>query len=167
MKDDIKKLYKKNPKLAIKAAKALGYKIIAKDVKDNVEIQRMIDTEKELKRGLEGDIYIMKDELKTLYLKDPKLAVEAAKILGYKITAIKKSKQDAKGKKVNRKDLLSKMEKELKSAFKVSSLGKEYVNGLKLYLNLILLLKNWVRLKKRVAGFLYKIIYLMTLLLNL
>jgi len=58
MKDAIKKLYKKDPDLARQATKALGYKIVSKDVeKDKVEMQKMIDTEKELKKGLKQFVY--------------------------------------------------------------------------------------------------------------
>jgi len=43
----------------------------------------------------------MKDELKLLYKKDPDLAQEAAKVLGFKIEAKKKKKCNAKPKPVS------------------------------------------------------------------
>jgi tRNA A37 N6-isopentenylltransferase MiaA len=63
---ELKQLYKKDQKLAIEAANALGFKIIAK-VEDNEER--------------------VASEIKTLYKKDSKLAMRVAKILGYKIEA--------------------------------------------------------------------------------
>ena len=91
MKNDIKKLYKKDPKLAIKAAKALGYKIVARDVeKDKAEMQKMIDTEKELKKGLKQFVY---DYIKVRQLGNVKLAKQLKKNLD---KTIKQKNLDAK-----------------------------------------------------------------------
>jgi len=80
MKNDIKKLYKKDPKLAIRVAEVLGYKIVAKKdtivPKNNAEMQQMIDTEKELKKGLKQFVY---DYIKARQLGNVKLAKEVKK----------------------------------------------------------------------------------------
>jgi len=43
VKNDIKKLYKKDPKLAIQVAKALGYKIVAREFKFNEDVMRKVE----------------------------------------------------------------------------------------------------------------------------
>lgn len=63
---ELKQLYKQDKKLAVKAAKALGLKII--------------DNKKEEKQRVIS-------ELGTLYKKDQQLAIKVAKVLGYKIEA--------------------------------------------------------------------------------
>jgi hypothetical protein len=61
---EIKELYKRDKALALKAAKALGFKIT---MKEN-EQQRIAR------------------EIKALYQKDSRLAIKVAKVLGFKIT---------------------------------------------------------------------------------
>jgi len=71
----------------------------------------------------------MKNELKTLYLKDKKLAIEVAKVLGYHIT----SKSTATINKAIKKglDQIAKdMEQILKTVDTVDDAVKEKVNGL-------------------------------------